>query len=352
MADMNIPSPNQQAQQLAEQRQQQLLKPRGALGRLEELACWFAARQGQEIPVALHPAITVFAADHGVAAQGVSAYPQSVTLEMLKSLVSEKAAIAVLARDLGAIYDVVDMGVIAPADKVIPNMVHIDSIARGTRDLSERAAMTPAQLQTALHIGARHAMRVISQGANLLIAGEVGIGNTTAAACLISAFTQQDAALIVGTGTGIDGQAHQHKLNIVKRALSRIDSSLTPDPHTLLAEYGGFEIAAMAGYYLQAARSGVPVLLDGFISTAAAIAACAIEPGVREWLLAAHQSAELGHALALEHLRLQPLLNLGLRLGEGSGAALAVPLLQSALTLHRDMATFAQAGVSDAKNIG
>jgi nicotinate-nucleotide--dimethylbenzimidazole phosphoribosyltransferase len=345
----NIPIPSAAFQLLAEQRQAQLIKPAGALARLEQLACWFAGRQGRVIPVALKPAITVFAADHGVAVQNVSAYPQSVTSAMLNSLINGQAAIAVLARELQALYDVVDVGVIVAADHQSPMGVHNERLAAGTQDLSTSPAMTATQRDAALQVGASHAARIIAQGANLLIAGEIGIGNTTSAACLISAFTQQDAALIVGSGTGLDAQARLHKLQVVRTALQRVSMAGVNAPHdplSILAELGGFEIAAITGYYLQAASSGVPVLLDGFISAAAALAACAINPDAQHWMLAAHQSAELGHVIALKHLQLQPLLNLGLRLGEGSGAALAVPLLQSALSLHRSMTTFAEAGVA------
>jgi len=337
-----VPTPDVHSRHLAEQRQLQLLKPAGALGRLEELACWFAARQGREIPKPLAPAINVFAADHGVAAQGVSAYPQSVTRAMLHSLANGQAAIAVLARELDAIYAVIDVGVISD-EPAIAGVV-IERIANGTHDLSLGPAMSAAQATQAMLVGAAQATSCIEGGSNLLIAGEVGIGNTTSAACLIAAMTGYPANLVVGNGTGLDHSGREHKVAIVQRALTRI--SAQTDPLLLLAEVGGFEIAAMCGFYLQGIRMGVPVLLDGFIATAAALVACAFEPTARDWLLASHRSAELGHALALEHLQLQPLFNLDLRLGEGSGAALAVPLLQSALRLHREMATFAEAGIA------
>lgn len=337
-----IPVPDVHSLQLAEQRQSQLIKPAGALGRLESIACWFAARQGLAIPTPLKPAISVFAADHGVAAQGVSAYPQSVTRAMLNSLANGQAAIAVLARELDALYDVLDVGVNCDAAS-IPG-VQVKRIARGTQDLSTTAAMTTEQVLQAMQIGAAQADSCIERGANLLIAGEVGIGNTTAAACLIAAVTKHAMPLIVGSGTGLDQRGREHKIAICEQALRRV-GSLT-DPSQMLAELGGFEIAAMSGFYLQGIRRGVPVLLDGFIATAAALIVCALEPAARDWMLASHRSAELGHALALEHLQLQPVFNLDLRLGEGSGAALAVPLLQSALRLHREMATFAEAGIS------
>lgn len=336
-----MPSPDHDSRQLAEQRQAQLIKPRGALGRLEDLACWFAARQGRAIPLPLQPAIAVFAADHGVACRSVSAYPQSVTAAMLASLANGKAAIAVLARELQCTYEVLNVGVIGDVEYLAG--VHHKRIAQGTQDLSALPAMTAAQAAQALQIGREQATRYVQQGANLLIAGEVGIGNTTAAACLIAAITGLDAALVVGAGTGLNRLQQQHKLSIVRQALANVGA--IDDPLQLLTELGGFEIAAMSGFYQQSIRMGVPVLLDGFISAAAALVVCAMDAEARDWLLAAHQSAELGHALALEHLQLKPLLNLNMRLGEGSGAALAVPLLQSALRLHREMATFAEAGI-------
>ncbi len=340
-----IPLPDESQYRAARARQDQLIKPTGALGRLEDIACWFAARQGHTIPAALDPAITVFAADHGVAKQNVSAYPSSVTRAMLSSLANGQAAIAVLARDINALYSVVDVGV--ATDEPAPVGVHVERIAAGTQDLSVQRAMTIEQAERALSIGARYAEKAIAQHATLLIAGEVGIGNTTAAACLITALTQLDAGMLVGSGTGLDANGRAHKLSIVRRALQRVASPNTLSPLQLLSEFGGFEIAAMTGYYLQATRMGVPALLDGYISTAAALLACRFDSASREWMLASHQSAELGHALALEHLQLKPLLTLGMRLGEGSGAAIAVPLLQAALRLHREMATFAEAGVPD-----
>jgi len=339
------PNPDQAHYQSARARQDQLIKPTGALGRLEDIACWFAARQRCTIPAPLKTAITVFAADHGVARHNVSAYPPAVTRAMLASLANGQAAIAVLARDINAIYSVVDVGVAGTTCNA--DNARSEHIASGTADLTTQPAMSIEQAERALEIGARYASLSISQGATLLIAGEVGIGNTTSAACLIAAVTKLDAALLVGSGTGLDANGRAHKLSIVKQALNRV-SSTNCSPLQTLSELGGFEIAAMVGYYLQAAQSGIPVLLDGYISTAAALVAQQMNPASRDWMLASHQSAELGHALALEYLQLKPLLNLNMRLGEGSGAAIAVPLIQAALRLHRGMATFAEAGVPNA----
>lgn len=342
---MNIPLPDESFLQQARQRQDQLIKPTGALGRLEDIACWFASCQQQVIAEKLRPAITVFAADHGVAVQQVSAYPAAVTQAMLGSLANGQAAIAVLARDIDALYQVVDVGI--NRTSVTPANVFDERIGHGTSDLSKQAAMTLEQVEQALSIGAKYADAAINQGSTLLIAGEVGIGNTTAAACIIAALTKLDPVLVVGSGSGLDAKGREHKVKVVRQAVQRI-SRLGGTPFQILSEVGGFEIAAMTGYYLQAARRGTPVLLDGYISAAAALVASQIEPHSREWMLASHQSAELGHALVLEHLRLEPLISLGMRLGEGTGAAIVVPLIQAALRLHREMATFAEAGVPNA----
>jgi len=341
---MTIPSLDDQGYQAARARQDQLIKPAGALGRLEDIACWFAARQRREIPQQVRPAITVFAADHGVAAQQVSAYPSAVTQAMLSSLANGQAAIAVLARQLNAIYTVVDVGVNRTG--ATPEHVIDERIANGTQDISTQPAMTRQQAEQALLVGADYADKAIDQGATLLIAGEVGIGNTTSAACMIAALTRLNPGMLVGSGTGLDAKGREHKLEIVRRSLQRAVIT-NPDGFNVVTVLGGFEIAAMAGYYLQAARRGTPVLLDGYISAAAALVAINMEPMSKEWMLASHQSAELGHALTLEHLQLKPLFSLGMRLGEGSGAAIALPIIQSALQLHREMATFAEAGVPE-----
>src|SRR5215475_10895653 len=289
-----IPLPDAAALAAARARQASLTKPAGALGRLEELACWFAARQGRAIPAAIVPAITVFAADHGVAARGVSAYPSEVTAQMVANFARGGAAINVLARA----------------------------------------------------IGAQHAAFDVAAGASLLIAGDMGIGNTTPSACLICALAGEPPARIVGAGTGIDDATRARKIDVVARALERAGSRRPRDGVEWLAEVGGLEIAAIAGYYLEAARRGVPALVDGFIASAAALAARAVAPRAAEWLLASHASAELGHRLALRALGLDPLVDLSLRLGEGTGAALVVPLVNAALKLHAEMATFAEAGVA------
>jgi nicotinate-nucleotide--dimethylbenzimidazole phosphoribosyltransferase len=346
---VDMPVPDSRAESEARARQLQLTKPPGSLGRLEELACWFAARSRNPIPDISHCEIFVFAADHGVAAQGVSAFPQSVTGQMVANFAGGGAAINVLAMLEECPIEVVDVGVASDAEP--PRSVRAEKVRPGTRDLLVEAAMTDDELAVALDVGARCAREAIQRGAQLLIAGDMGIANTTAAACLICAFTDTMPEQVVGRGTGVDDAGLAHKREVVTAALVRARKAIgTPDSavvgaRRMFAQVGGLEIAAMAGFYIEAARSGVPVLLDGYISGAAALAAVRLEPGALRWMLASHRSAEGGHGYALEALGLNPLVDLGMRLGEGSGAALTLPIIRAALALHRNMATFASAGV-------
>jgi len=325
----------------ARTRQDQLTKPLGALGRLEDIACWFAARQGRVLPDALKPHIAVFAGDHGVVAEGVSAYPSVVTGEMVKNFVRGGAAINVLARRCDASLTVVDVGVLSDLSGM-DGIVHAN-VRHGTANLSREPAMSEAECATAINVGREQASLAIHEGANLLIAGDMGIGNTTASACIICRLVDASPESVVGFGTGVDDAGRNSKVGVVTQALERISGM--PDAQ-VLRQAGGLEIAAMAGFYLQAAESGRPMLLDGFIAAAAALAARVIEPAVVHWMLASHVSREHGHALALDALRLPALIDFEMRLGEGSGAALVVPLLQSAIALHNDMATFESAGVT------
>jgi len=326
----------------ARQHQDNLTKPRGSLGRLEDIACWFASRQGKLLPETLRPHITVFAGDHGVCEEGVSAFPSIVTGEMVKNFVHGGAAINVLAKQCSAQLSIVDVGTLSDFSG-LKGIAH-KKIKSGTANLLHKAAMSEAECTAAINVGKAEARMAIKAGANLLIAGDMGIGNTTASACIICRLTSSPAENVVGFGTGIDDAGRSTKVAVVSSALQRI--SQQSDACTL-QEVGGLEIAAMAGFFLQAAESGVPLLVDGFIASAAALAAHVIEPSVTEWMLASHVSQENGHALALHALGLSPLIDFNMRLGEGSGAALVVPLLQSAITLHREMATFTSAGVTD-----
>lgn len=339
-----IPPVDVQMGEAARARQLQLTKPPGSLGRLEDLACWFAARLRTPLPPVPRCEIFVFAGDHGVAERGVSAFPQSVTAQMVSNFARGGAAINVLASLENCRLEVVDVGV--ASSEPSPAGVRNERVRAGTWDLAATAAMTLDELRTALAVGERCARAAIERGAQLLIAGEMGIANSTAAACLICAFTGATPESIVGRGTGVDDAGLARKREVVQMALDRVARVGSPDAMNTLAELGGFEIAAMAGFYLAAARQSVPVLLDGYISTAAALSAAAIQPAVADWMLASHASAEGGHRFALEKLKLEPLLDLRLRLGEGTGAALALPIVRAALVLHASMATFGEAGVS------
>jgi nicotinate-nucleotide--dimethylbenzimidazole phosphoribosyltransferase len=339
-----LPQVDLEAAEAARARQLQLTKPPGSLGRLEDLACWFAARLGNSVPPAPRCEIFVFAADHGVAERGVSAFPQSVTTQMVANFAHGGAAINVLAALEDCRIEIIDVGV--ASSEPTPRNVRKERVRAGTRDLASMAAMTLEEVRAAMSAGERCARAAIERGARLLIAGDMGIANTTAAACLICAFTGETPAAVVGRGTGVDDVALIRKRQVVQMALARVAKTNAQDPTTLLAELGGLEIAAMAGFYLESARASVPLMLDGYISTAAALAAAAIEPGVVDWMLASHRSAEGGHQFALQKLKLEPLLDLGLRLGEGTGAALALHLVRAALALHARMATFGEAGVS------
>ena len=330
----------------ARARQLQLTKPPGSLGRLEDLACWFAARWRNPVPPAPQCEVFVFAGDHGVAARGVSAFPQSVTGQMVGNFARGGAAINVLASLEGCRIEVVDVGV--ASDEPPPAGVRNERVRAGTRDLAATSAMTAEELRAALAVGSRCARAAADRGTRLIIAGDMGIANSTSAACLICAFTGATPEAVVGRGTGVDDAGFARKREVVHMALARVAQGGSPEPSRTLAELGGLEIAAIAGLYIESARLGIPVMLDGYISTAAALAAGAIVPGVADWMLASHRSAEAGHRFALEKLKLEPLVDLRLRLGEGTGAALVLPIVRAALALHAKMATFGEAGVAGA----
>lgn len=333
-----------QAEAAARARQDQLTKPPGALGRLEDLAIRLAALQGRHQPRMETVHIAVFAADHGVMAEGVSAFPQAVTAEMIKNFARGGAAISVLARTLGAQLEVIDLGTVGGL-KDVPNVRHL-ALGPGTANLAQAAAMTAEQLQAALAAGSASAERAAAAGAELYIGGEMGIGNTTAAATLACGLLNESPLLLAGPGSGLDAPGVTRKVEVMQRALDFHYPNLC-QPLETLRRVGGFEIAALAGAFLRCAQLGLPILVDGFIVTSAALAAERINPGTAQWFLYGHASAEPGHQRLLQALDAQPLLQLGLRLGEGSGAAIAVPLLRLACALHNGMATFAEAGVSE-----
>lgn len=338
-----LPAPDMNAAEAARRRQAVLTKPPGSLGRLEMLAIELAGQQGRERPSVERVRITVFAADHGVCAEGVSAFPQSVTTQMVHNFAAGGAAISVLARCTGATLEVVDVGTVSPPGP-LPGVLDA-RIAPGTDNLAVAPAMTAAQLAQALQAGEDAAVRAAADDMDLFIGGEMGIGNTTSAAAVACALLSAAPASLVGRGTGVDDAGLARKRDAVARGLARHGSN--QDPLAVLGSLGGFEIAALAGAMLGCARRRIPVLVDGSIVSVAALAAVRLKPELSAWLHFSHLSEEAGHRLVLEALDAQPLLNLGMRLGEGSGAAIALPLLQAACRLHSGMASFEEAGVAD-----
>ncbi|KRP55420.1 nicotinate-nucleotide--dimethylbenzimidazole phosphoribosyltransferase [Pseudomonas trivialis] len=325
-------------------RQQQLTKPAGSLGQLEALAVQLAGLQGRVKPSVDRLWIAIFAGDHGVVAEGVSAFPQEVTGQMLHNFVSGGAAISVLARQLDAQLEVVDLGTVTPALK-LPGVRHLN-LGAGTANFVKGPAMTAAQGRQALQAGRDSVLRALESGAQLFIGGEMGIGNTTAASALACALLDCPVKDLTGPGTGLNAQGVSQKVAVIERALA-LHAGQRGDALQTLFNLGGFEIVALVGAYLACAQEGVAVLVDGFICTVAALVATHLNPACREWLLFGHRGAEPGHRHVLQSLDTQPLLDLGLRLGEGSGAATAVPLLRLACALHGQMATFAEAAVAD-----
>ncbi len=314
-------------------------KPVGSLGQIERLAQRIGLILGSEAPVLTDPQLVVFAGDHGLAARGVSAYPSDVTWQMVENFLAGGAAVSVLARQHGIGLTVVDCGV--RHDFAPRAGLRVCKIAPGTADALEGPAMTPAQCEAALANGAA---LVKELPGNALLLGEMGIGNTSAASLLMSRLTGLDITDCTGAGTGLDAQAVQRKIGILRQVLARHPDARAP--LEALAALGGFEIATMTGAVLQAAAERRVIVVDGFIATSAVLVASHLQPAVLQRCVFAHRSGERGHALMLAHLKAEPLLDLGLRLGEGSGAALAWPLLMSACALLREMASFESAGVS------
>lgn len=328
----------------ARARHDQLTKPPGSLGRLEDLGVQLAGIAGTcPPPVPARPAVAVFAADHGVVASGVTPWPQEVTAQMLANFVAGGAAINVIARQVGATVEVVDVGVASDVSALAS--VQHRKVRPGTANLADGPAMTIAEARAALDAGVDVAEALLAQGHDLLATGDMGIGNTTASAALIASLTGRDAATVTGRGTGIDDAMLSAKTAIVAAATARAARYL--DPVSVLSELGGLEIAALAGFIAGGAAGGVPVVVDGVIALAALLVADALVPGVADRCVAGHRSTEPGATAALEHLALTPLLDLGLRLGEGTGACLAVPVVQTAARVLVEMATFAEAAVSD-----
>lgn len=326
----------------ARRRDAQLTKPAGSLGLLEPLVLQLAALQGRPRPSLERVWIGIFAADHGVAEEGVSAFPQAVTAQMLGNFTNGGAAISVLARQLDAQLEVIDLGTVSPVGP-LAGVRHL-ALGPGTANFTRAPAMTTESCRQALQAGRASVLRAQEWGAELFIGGEMGIGNTTTAAALACALLGLDPATLAGPGTGLDSVGVARKSAVIKRAL--MVHAGERDALEWLCRLGGFELAALAGAYLACAQQGVVALVDGFICSVAALCAVRLNPGCRDWLLFAHRSAEPGHLAVLQALDARPLLDLGLRLGEGSGAALAVPLLRLACELHNGMATFDEAAVA------
>ena len=334
--------------QAARERQNQLTKPAGSLGRLEELSIQIAGITGKNIPTIKDKVIIIMAGDHGVVAEGVSAYPQEVTPQMVLNFLNGGAAINVLARYSGARVVVVDMGVANEIDTskggVIPPLLR-RRVASGTMNLAHGPAMTREQAEEAIQSGIEIALGEVSRGADIIGTGDMGIGNTTPSAAIACVLMNTPPEKIAGRGTGLDDQGLQRKISAIERGL-KVNQPNPKDGIDVLSKVGGFEIGGLVGVMLGAASEGVPVMVDGFISTAAAMVAVTIEPTCKAYLIFAHRSKENGHALMLDWLGVKPLLDLDMRLGEGTGAALGISMAEAACKILGEMATFGEAGVS------
>jgi nicotinate-nucleotide--dimethylbenzimidazole phosphoribosyltransferase len=328
----------------AQERLDFLTKPQGSLGRLEELAARYVGMRRELLPPLEVKKVVVFAGDHGVVAEGVSAYPQEVTFQMVHNFLQGGAGINALARQVRARVEVVDIGVNHDFGDV-PELVS-RKVAYGTRNMAQEPAMTREEALRALLVGVERAEEATAGGVDALAAGDMGIGNTTPAAALAAVFSGRPVSAVTGRGTGIEDDVWRHKVAIINRALSlhRPDPG---DPVGVLAAVGGLEIAGIAGLILGCAASRRPLLLDGFIATAGALVAVALAPSASDYLIAAHRSVEPGHQTMLDFLGLKPLLNLQMRLGEGTGAALGLGLLEAGVRIYREMATFDEAGVAE-----
>ena len=338
----NIKPPDETYYKKALNKQAQLTKPPGSLGLLEDIAVRLAAMQGTEQPAVNRVWVSIFAADHGVAEESVSAFPQAVTAQMVQNFANAGAAVNVLSRFVNADFEVIDVGLIKAVDA---STVISERAGNGTANFANKAAMTEAQMQTALMAGKSAVKRALKQGTQLFIAGEMGIANTTSASALAVALTGLSAEQLTGAGTGVTDESIKHKTKLIKNAIS-LHQPLLETPLKVLQYLGGFEISALVGAYIYAAQQGLPVLIDGFIASVAALLAVKINPETQSWFFYAHCSQEKGHQLILKQLQARPILNLNMRLGEGSGAVAAVPLLQMACKLHNEMATFEQAKIT------
>lgn len=331
----------------ARQRLDRLTKPPGSLGRLEGVAEQYVAIRRDRWQEPIRKGAYIFAADHGVTVAGVSAYPSEVTNQMILNFLSGGAAINVLARLHHVDLSIIDVGVIGDFGG-IPGLLH-HKVMQGTRNWEHESAMTDEELALALAVGLKMSDSAVESGHNLVAVGEMGIGNTTSASAITSALTGTPASVVTGRGTGVNTETYVRKVAIVEAAVAKYFPDLDAvSPLYILQCVGGLEIASIVGTILQAARHELTIVIDGFIVTAAAAIAIALVPACRDYMIAGHRSEEPGHGVLLDYLDLQPLLSLNMRLGEGTGAVLALPIIESAIALYREMATFASAGVSEA----
>ncbi|MFW1860700.1 nicotinate-nucleotide--dimethylbenzimidazole phosphoribosyltransferase [Acinetobacter baumannii] len=343
----SVQQPNLDAKQQAEQHQLQLTKPTGALGDLEQIVITLASLQSNAHPQVNHPWITIFAGDHGVVEENISAYPQAVTRQMLQNFTTGGAAISVIAKYHQAHLQVIDCGTAGEAYEYVGVERHC--IRAGTANFAKQAAMNADECRAALELGKKSVDTAKANGADIYIAGEMGIGNTCSASALACLLLNDTAEQLTGVGTGIGADQLRHKIEVIEKAIELHHKHVIGDVFKTLCAVGGLEIAAITGAYIRCAQVGLPVIVDGFISSVAALCAVRMNPQVRDWLLFGHQSAEYGHRRILQELNAEPILNMNLRLGEGSGAGAALALVKMACALHNQMATFAQAAVSGNK---
>ncbi len=330
------------AMEQARSRQQQLTKPAGSLGRLEDIAIQMAGITRQPLPNVKQKTVVIMAGDHGVTREGVSAYPSAVTAQMVYNFLQGGAAINALAHYIGAKVIVVDVGV--AVDLSHPDLLS-RKVAFGTANMALEPAMTQTQMLEAIQVGIDAFDAQLDRGIDLVATGDMGIGNTTASSAIAAVLLQKPVALVTGRGTGIDDEQLAHKIQVIERAIER-NVPNSQDPLDVLMKVGGLEIAGLLGVIVAAASRRIPVVIDGFISGAAALIAVELNPLISQYVFAGHVSVEQGHRLILERLGLSPLLDLQLRLGEGTGAVLAMSIIEAALRTHSEMATFAEAGVS------
>ena len=335
--------PSQQAQKVAEARQLQLTKPTGSLSELETVAVQLASLQDTSHPDIQKPWISIFAGDHGVMQENISAYPQAVTRQMLQNFATGGACISVIAKEYNAKLQIIDCGSVGEAYDYVGVERHC--IRAGTANFAQEVAMTEDQCRAALDLGRNSVEDAVAYGASIYVAGEMGIGNTCSASAVACFLLDEDAEQLTGVGTGIRAEQLIHKKKIINQALALHQDYVGQDAFKALCAVGGLEIAALTGAYIRCAQLGLPVVIDGFISSVSALLAVRLNPAVRQWMLFGHQSAEYGHRRLLEELQANPLLKLNLRLGEGSGAGAALGLIKLACSLHNNMATFAQAAV-------